>query len=50
MFARLKNNIWEPSDGKSAKFDKVFIIESHFKNIPELNNTDTNVTDDKGKI
>jgi hypothetical protein len=48
VFARLKDNKWEISDGKSAKYDRVFLVDNLVKNIPELNNTNEKVTDDKG--
>jgi hypothetical protein len=48
LFARLKNNEWVITDGKSPKFDKVFILKSFTKTIPELNNENVKVTDDKG--
>lgn len=36
-FARLEDDDWIVTDGKSIKFDKVFIKKSYLKNIPELN-------------
>lgn len=37
LYAKLKNNIWIVSDGKSAKFDKVFMKKSFVDSIPEIN-------------
>jgi hypothetical protein len=48
LFARLKNNDWVITDGKSPKFDKVFILKSFVKTIPELNDETAKITDDKG--
>lgn len=38
IYARLKENEWIVSDGKSVKLDKVFFSELFIKSIPELNN------------
>ena len=36
IYARLKENIWIITDGKSVKFDKVFFKSSFINTIPEL--------------
>jgi hypothetical protein len=36
IYARLKDNIWIITDGKSVKFDKVFFKNSFVNTIPEL--------------
>jgi hypothetical protein len=47
IYARLKDNEWNKTEGKSAKFDKVFLLKSIIDSISELNNNET-ITDDKG--
>lgn len=37
IFAKLINNKWCVSDGKSYKFDKIFIKKSFYDTIPEVN-------------
>jgi hypothetical protein len=37
VFARMVDDKWLITDGKSAKVDKVFFIQSLIKTIPELN-------------
>jgi hypothetical protein len=41
IFAKLTDNGWELTDGKSAKFDKVLIDKKIINNIPELNINNT---------
>lgn len=49
LFSRLKNDNWIITEGKSPKFDKVFIKESYLSTITELNKKDDKITtDDKG--
>ena len=48
IYARLVNNEWVQSEGKSVKFDKVLIKKSYIKKIPELNEENNKITDDKG--
>ncbi len=50
IFARLKDNNWTITDGKSVKFDKVFFKKSFVNSIPELKKDDNKDTikDDKG--
>jgi len=50
IFARLKEDKWLVTDGKSAKFDKVFFKKSFINSIPELkkDNSKENITDDDG--
>jgi hypothetical protein len=49
IFARKTDNKWTITDGKSAKVDKVFYIQSLLKTIPELNKeTKEKITDDNG--
>lgn len=50
IFARLKDNDWTITDGKSVKFDKVFFKKSFVNSIPELKKDDNKDTikDDKG--
>jgi hypothetical protein len=48
IFARLKDNEWIITDGKSVKFDKVFISKAFIKTIDELNNETEKITDEKG--
>lgn len=48
IFAREKNNEWILTDGKSAKLDMIFINETIIDTIPELNNNNDKITDDKG--
>jgi hypothetical protein len=43
-----ENNKWIKTNGKSIKFDKVFLNEEILDNIPELNNKDDDIVDDKG--
>lgn len=47
LFARLDDNQWVITDGKSPKFDKVFIRKLFTKSIPELN-SEENIQDDNG--
>ena len=37
IYARFENNVWNATNGKSVKFDKVMILESFVKTIAELN-------------
>jgi hypothetical protein len=49
IFARLKDNKWLVTDGKSFKFDKVFFKKSFINSIPELKikkDTDEIIKDD----
>ncbi len=48
IFARLNGNEWTITDGKSAKFDKVFFLKKFIKGIPELNEQDEKIIDDNG--
>jgi len=48
IFARKIDNSWTQSDGKSAKFDKVFIKIDILKTIPELSNNNEIIVDDNG--
>jgi len=48
IFARKIDDSWTQSDGKSAKFDKVFIKIDILKTIPELSNNNELVFDDNG--
>ena len=51
IYARLKENIWIITDGKSVKFDKVFFKKSFINTIPELKTkkeSDDIITDQKG--
>ncbi len=48
IFARLSENEWTITDGKSAKFDKVFFLKKFIKGIPELNEQEEKITDDNG--
>ncbi len=48
IYARKINDVWTESDGKSVKFDKVFIKSDIIKTIPEFNNTSQIITDDNG--
>lgn len=48
IFVREKDNKWVVTDGKTVKFDKVFISKAFIKSIPELNEKQVNITDDKG--
>jgi hypothetical protein len=41
---------WKRSDGKSAKFDKVFIKKEFLKNIPELNRDENEVIVDENGV
>jgi hypothetical protein len=45
IYLRLKDNVWVVSDGKSMKYDKIFIKKDFINSIPELNNLDK-ITDD----
>ena len=45
VYFRLKEDKWIPSDGKSMKYDKIFIKKDFINSIPELNNSDK-VADD----
>ena len=50
IYARLKENIWIITDGKSVKFDKVFFKKSFINTIPELKTkkeSDDIITDQK---
>ena len=40
IYLRLKDNVWVVSDGKSMKYDKIFIKKDFINSIPELNNLD----------
>ena len=49
IFARLKDNEWLVTDGKSVKFDKVFFKKSLINSIPEIKinkDTDEIIKDD----
>jgi hypothetical protein len=46
IFARLKGNEWMVTDGKSPKYDKVFLQKTIIDNIPELNNDNDNAIAD----
>lgn len=49
IFARKVNDKFIITDGKSAKVDKVFFIQSLIKTIPELNKeTEEKIVDDRG--
>ena len=51
IFARLKDNEWLVTDGKSVKFDKVFFKKSLINSIPEIKinkDTDEIIKDDNG--
>ena len=50
IYAREKEHKWLVTDGKSVKFDKVFISKLFIKSIPELNVNDLQekIIDDKG--
>jgi len=50
IFARLKEDKWLVTDGKSAKFDKVFFKKSFVNSIPELKKDENNeiIKDDDG--
>lgn len=49
IYAKLKDNMWNITDGKSVKFDKVFVEETFVYEIPEINNlSETIIKDDKG--
>ena len=52
IFARLKENEWIVTDGKSVKFDKVFFNKSFINTIPELkiNDNKTLSSNDNEKI
>lgn len=38
IYSKFENNSWIVSNGKSVKFDKVFILENFVKTIPEIKN------------
>ncbi len=46
IYAKKIKDKWVQTEGKSIKFDKVMIKEDLIKDIPELNNTNTIVSDD----
>ena len=51
IYARLKDNEWLVTDGKSVKFDKVFFKKSLINSIPEIKinkDTDEIIKDDNG--
>lgn len=49
IFARQIDGKWSISDGRSAKFDKVFFIQEFMETIPELNKkSDKEIVDDNG--
>jgi hypothetical protein len=49
IYLRQREGKWILSDGKSMKFDKIFVKKDIINNIPELNNdTKDKITDDKG--
>ena len=50
IFARLKEDKWLVTDGKSVKFDKVFFRNSFVNIIPELKNKNSTevIKDDNG--
>ena len=45
IYLRYKGDKWVVSDGKSMKYDKIFIKKDFINTIPELNKSD-NITDD----
>ena len=48
IFAKLINDTWIPSEGKSIKFDKIMIKEDIIKDIPELNNSNQIISNEDG--
>jgi len=49
IYAKLKNNEWIKTEGKSAKFDKVFFKQDFVIKIPEINDKNGDIIkDDKG--
>jgi hypothetical protein len=48
IYARQKDGKWIVTDGKSAKFDKVFYKKSILLTIPELNKSEDKVMDENG--
>jgi hypothetical protein len=49
LFAReIDIGKWDITDGKSIKFDKIFIKKEYLINIPELSDNDELIVDDKG--
>lgn len=48
VYARLKDGKWIITDGKSAKYDKVFCKKSLLFTIPEINNKDEKIMDSTG--
>ena len=48
IYARLKDNEWIITDGKSVKYDKVFFSELFIKTISELNNKNEKIIDENG--
>ena len=47
IYLRLKDDKWVVTNGKSMKYDKIFIKKDYISKIPELNGLDK-VTDDAG--
>ena len=48
IFAKKKDDNWEITEGKSPKFDKVFLKKTFLDTITELNNNNEIVKDEKG--
>jgi hypothetical protein len=49
IYAKYVNDEWIQTDGKSKKFDKIFIPKSYCVSIPELNaNVEETITDENG--
>lgn len=49
IFAKQNGNgKWIKTDGKSIKFDKVFLRKDYLNNIPELSDNDAEIVDDNG--
>ena len=44
IYSKFENNVWIVSNGKSVKFDKVFILENYVKTIPEINKNSEVIT------
>jgi hypothetical protein len=48
IYVKMTDDGWIKTDGKSAKFDKVFIEENIIKSIPELNKESEKIIDENG--
>ena len=49
LYAKLnENKKWSIVDGKSIKFDKLFVKKDYLINIPELNDDEEKIIDNKG--